>query len=121
MGRAMIRAGLLLQAILEHVLFCHQEESNWPLQEGNVVKKRFDEIFESSRYTKAQEQVVKLKKTKAKELKVRCDTFWRCCCGCFSPPSVCVQDAEGEKNVLEAHLTQAMQLEDDKSTKETRM
>ena len=41
------------KAILEHVLFCHQEDSSWPLQEGAVLKKRFDEIFDSSRYSKA--------------------------------------------------------------------
>ena len=35
--------------ILEHVIFCHQEESSWPLQEGAVLKKRFDEIFDSTR------------------------------------------------------------------------
>ena len=38
-------------AILENVLFCHQEESNWPLSEPAILKKRFDEIFEVSRYT----------------------------------------------------------------------
>lgn len=27
--------------ILEHVMFCHQEDSSWPLQEGAVLKKRF--------------------------------------------------------------------------------
>jgi hypothetical protein len=26
--------------VLEHVVFCHQEDSNWPLQEGAVLKKR---------------------------------------------------------------------------------
>ena len=33
----------------------HQEESSWPLQEGAVLKKKFDDIFESARYTKALE------------------------------------------------------------------
>lgn len=36
-------------AILESVIFCHQEESNWPLQEGATLKKKFDDIFESTR------------------------------------------------------------------------
>ena len=40
-------------AILNNVIFCHQEESNWPLGEGAELKKRFDDIFESSRYTEA--------------------------------------------------------------------
>ena len=25
--------------VLEHVVFCHQEDSSWPLQEGAVLKK----------------------------------------------------------------------------------
>ena len=40
------------KAILEHVMFCHQEDSNWPLREGAELKKRFDDIFDSTRYTK---------------------------------------------------------------------
>merc|ERR1712079_381701 len=47
------------KAILEHVVFCHQEESSWPLQEGAVLKKRFDEIFDSTRYVKALEAIRK--------------------------------------------------------------
>ena len=39
--------------ILEHVLFCHQEDSSWPLMDSASLKKRFDEIFDSARYTKA--------------------------------------------------------------------
>lgn len=59
-------------AILENVIFVHQEESNWPLQEGAVLKKKFDDVFESTRYTKALEALAKTKKdiqVKAKELK----------------------------------------------------
>lgn len=41
------------KSVLEHVIFCHQEESNWPLADPASVKKRFDEIFESTRYSKA--------------------------------------------------------------------
>ena len=33
------------KAILEHVVFCHQEDASWPLQEAVVVKKRFDDIL----------------------------------------------------------------------------
>lgn len=39
--------------ILEHVIFCHQEDASWPLQEGAVLKKRFDDIFDSTKYSKA--------------------------------------------------------------------
>lgn len=40
------------RAILESVVFCHQEESSWPLQDGATLKKKFDDIFEATRYTK---------------------------------------------------------------------
>ena len=39
-------------AILENVIFCHQEDSNWPLSEQRVLKKKFDDIFGSAKYTK---------------------------------------------------------------------
>ncbi|KAG3024886.1 hypothetical protein JG687_00005732 [Phytophthora cactorum] len=52
------------KAILESVIFCHQEESNWPLREGAELKKKFDNIFESARYTKALEAIRKLKKAR---------------------------------------------------------
>jgi len=57
------------KAILEHVVFCHQEESSWPLQEGAVLKKRFDDIFDSTRYSKALEVFAKLKKDYSSQVK----------------------------------------------------
>jgi len=48
-------------AVLNSVIFCHQEESSWPLQEGAVLKKKFDEIFDSARYSKALEVLRKQK------------------------------------------------------------
>lgn len=33
--------------ILEHVVFCHQEDSNWPLMDRAVLKKQFDAIIDS--------------------------------------------------------------------------
>uniref|UniRef100_A0A7S2WJF7 Rad50/SbcC-type AAA domain-containing protein n=1 Tax=Mucochytrium quahogii TaxID=96639 RepID=A0A7S2WJF7_9STRA len=48
--------------ILETVIFCHQEDSTWPLQEAAVLKKKFDDIFESSRYSKAMEELKKQRK-----------------------------------------------------------
>lgn len=58
------------RAILEHVLFCHQEEANWPLAEPAVLKKRFDEIFEVARYTKALESIRALRKQRAQDARV---------------------------------------------------
>lgn len=59
--------------ILENVIFCHQEDSNWPMQEGLQLKKKIDEVFESTRYAKALDAFLKAKKDfsdKAKDLKV---------------------------------------------------
>lgn len=42
-----------VQAVLENVIFVHQEDSNWPLAEGLVLKKKFDDIFAATKYTKA--------------------------------------------------------------------
>jgi DNA repair protein RAD50 len=41
------------RAILEHVVFVHQEDSLWPLAESQLVKTRFDEIFAVTKYTAA--------------------------------------------------------------------
>jgi DNA repair protein RAD50 len=37
------------KAVLENVIFCHQEESYWPLAEPSILKKKFDDIFESTK------------------------------------------------------------------------
>ena len=52
----------IASSILDNVVFCHQEESAWPLQEGATLKKKFDDIFDSTRYTKALEAITKTKK-----------------------------------------------------------
>lgn len=50
------------KAVLDNVVFCHQEESSWPLQDGLTLKKKFDDIFDSTRYSKALEVFAKAKK-----------------------------------------------------------
>lgn len=40
-------------AILENVVFCHQDESLWPFSDQANLKKIFDEIFDTTKYTKA--------------------------------------------------------------------
>ncbi|CBZ28415.1 RAD50 DNA repair-like protein [Leishmania mexicana MHOM/GT/2001/U1103] len=40
-------------AVLEHVIFCHQEECNWPLGPPKDVKRIFDDIFAATRYVLA--------------------------------------------------------------------
>lgn len=49
-------------AIIDNVLLVHQEENLWPLSESNLLKGRLDDIFQSSRYTKALEGILKEKK-----------------------------------------------------------
>ncbi|RXK35035.1 hypothetical protein M231_07713 [Tremella mesenterica] len=58
------------KAILENVIFCHQEDSSWPLSDASSLKKRFDEIFEATRYTKALDNIKAIRKERTAELKV---------------------------------------------------
>lgn len=56
------------KAVLEYVIFCHQDESLWPMSEPSVLKKRFDEIFEALKYTKAIDNMKAVSKTQKIEL-----------------------------------------------------
>ena len=56
------------KAILENVIFCHQDDSLWPMSEPSVLKKKFDEIFEALKYTKAIENIKILRKKQNEEL-----------------------------------------------------
>ena len=47
------------RSILENVVFCHQEDSNWPLSDAKTLKSKFYEIFSAARYTKALETMRK--------------------------------------------------------------
>jgi len=58
------------QAVLESVIFVHQEESCWPLSEDKVLKEKFDAIFASTKFTKALDEINKYKKAKKTEEKV---------------------------------------------------
>jgi DNA repair protein RAD50 len=78
------------KAVIESVIFCHQEESNWPLLEGAELKKRFDGIFESARYTKALEAIRKLKKARLDDTK----------------------DYKRDLDVLSTHMKQAQTIRD---------
>ncbi|GFS18347.1 DNA repair protein RAD50 [Elysia marginata] len=61
LNREMIGAMGVSKAVLENVIFCHQEDSNWPLSEGKALKEKFDAIFASTRYTKVLDEIKKLK------------------------------------------------------------
>lgn len=51
------------RAIINNVIFCHQEDSNWPLDEGKKLKEKFDAIFGTTEYNKAIERIIKIRKT----------------------------------------------------------
>jgi DNA repair protein RAD50 len=66
------------KAVLENVIFVHQEDSNWPLAETQVLKKKFDDIFAATKYTKALEELRKLKTRQAqdaREMRLRLETL----------------------------------------------
>ncbi|CAK9149107.1 unnamed protein product [Ilex paraguariensis] len=58
------------KAVLENVIFVHQDEANWPLQDPSTLKKKFDDIFSATRYTKALEGIKKLHKDQAQDIKM---------------------------------------------------
>ncbi|KAI3721937.1 hypothetical protein L2E82_32957 [Cichorium intybus] len=58
------------KAILENVIFVHQDETNWPLHDSSTLKKKFDYIFSATRYTKALEIIKKLHKDQSQEIKL---------------------------------------------------
>ena len=62
------------KAILENVIFCHQEETNWPFSEASALKKVFDEIFDTTKYTKSLDELkdtIKEFNSKSKDLKIK--------------------------------------------------
>ncbi|KAK2076466.1 hypothetical protein QBZ16_000991 [Prototheca wickerhamii] len=65
-------------AVLESVVFVHQEDSNWPLADTATVKRRFDDIFAATKYTRALEALRKLRTDKAgeaREMRLRLETL----------------------------------------------
>ncbi|KAL7736159.1 hypothetical protein ACLKA6_003705 [Drosophila palustris] len=58
------------KAIINSVLFCHQEDSSWPLDEGKKLKLRFDAIFGITEYNKVLDNLISLEKKYGVELKV---------------------------------------------------
>ena len=55
-------------SVLDNVIFCHQDESLWPMSEPSNLKKKFDEIFEALKYTKAIDNIKVLRKNYKIEL-----------------------------------------------------
>lgn len=57
------------KAIINYVLFCHQEESDWPLWADQEVMNRFDKIFGTTEYNTALEKLRKKRKELENEVK----------------------------------------------------
>ncbi|KAK4876666.1 hypothetical protein RN001_009172 [Aquatica leii] len=54
------------KAILNNVIFCHQEDAAWPLEEPKKLKEKFDEIFGCTEYDNCVDIIVELiKKAKS--------------------------------------------------------
>lgn len=68
-NREMISFLGVSKAVLDNVIFCHQEESNWPLSEGKVLKQKFDDIFAATRYIKALEAIRKFRQEQTQTVK----------------------------------------------------
>uniref|UniRef100_U5EL78 DNA repair protein RAD50 n=1 Tax=Corethrella appendiculata TaxID=1370023 RepID=U5EL78_9DIPT len=51
------------KAIINNVIFCHQEDSNWPLDEGKKLKEKFDAIFGTTEYNKVIDRLIKMGKS----------------------------------------------------------
>ncbi|XP_071614676.1 DNA repair protein RAD50 [Heliangelus exortis] len=71
--REMISALGVSKSVLNNVIFCHQEESNWPLSEGKALKQKFDEIFSATRYIKALETLRQVRMKQSLKVK-ECQT-----------------------------------------------
>uniref|UniRef100_A0A6I8Q165 RAD50 homolog, double strand break repair protein n=1 Tax=Xenopus tropicalis TaxID=8364 RepID=A0A6I8Q165_XENTR len=69
MDKEMISALGVSSAVLNNVIFCHQEDSNWPLSEGRQLKVKFDEIFSATRYIKALETLRKVRLNQAQNVR----------------------------------------------------
>ena len=83
------------KAVLDSVIFCHQDDSLWPMSEPSKLKQKFDHIFEALKYTKAIENIrdlrkvytiecneEKIRETQAKENKVRAERVRLLSCAC---------------------------------------
>lgn len=59
------------QAVINNVLFCHQEDSSWPLDTDKKLKEKFDAIFGTSEYNKAIDKLIKFRKAYVEQAKIK--------------------------------------------------
>uniref|UniRef100_A0A3P8Z6V4 Zinc-hook domain-containing protein n=1 Tax=Esox lucius TaxID=8010 RepID=A0A3P8Z6V4_ESOLU len=99
LDREMISALGVSKAVLDHVIFCHQEESNWPLGEGKALKTKFDAIFSATRYIKVLETLRQLRLKQSNQ----------------------VRECQVELKFLKLNKEKAKEIRDLLSTKETQL
>lgn len=58
-------------AVINNVLFCHQEESSWPLDTDKKLKEKFDAIFGTTEYNKAIDKLIKFRKSYMEQAKIK--------------------------------------------------
>eukprot|EP00477_Mikrocytos_mackini_P001456 GAHX01001565.1.p1 GENE.GAHX01001565.1~~GAHX01001565.1.p1 ORF type:complete len:1277 (-),score=367.54 GAHX01001565.1:34-3864(-) len=63
------------KSILENVVFCHQDDSLWPLSDPASLKAKFDYIFCSSKLNKSLETILKTKKQNESQYKDEMITY----------------------------------------------
>uniref|UniRef100_A0A3P8TN45 RAD50 double strand break repair protein n=1 Tax=Amphiprion percula TaxID=161767 RepID=A0A3P8TN45_AMPPE len=99
LDREMISSLGVSKPVLNHVIFCHQEESNWPLSEGKALKDKFDSIFAATKYIKALETMrqLRLKQTQT------------------------VKECQVELRYLKQNKEKAQQIRDTLATKEAQL
>ncbi|XP_043925133.1 DNA repair protein RAD50 [Protopterus annectens] len=97
--REMISALGVSKAVLNNVIFCHQEDSSWPLSEGRQLKIKFDEIFSATRYIKALETLRQVRLKQAQR----------------------VRECQGELKYLKQNKEKAREIKDQLSSKEAQL
>ena len=55
--------------IINYVLFCHQEDLNWPFLEGQKLKEKFDDIFGTTKFNKALDSIRAIIKARTASIK----------------------------------------------------
>ncbi|WEJ96353.1 DNA repair protein rad50 [Yamadazyma tenuis] len=60
----------ITKPILDYVIFCHQDESLWPLSEPSLLKKKFDDIFQASKFTKILDNLKVINKDLSVDIKL---------------------------------------------------
>ncbi|KAF0988982.1 hypothetical protein HZS_7142, partial [Henneguya salminicola] len=61
-------------SIMDFIVLCEFEDSIWPLAESKILKERFDEIFDTSKYNKALDEIRNIRKKKSQyinEIEIR--------------------------------------------------